>query len=74
MKQDEMHTKDVTARKVEKARIIQIKKMTKNHLFINVELLQLIHDSKIEWKKINKIWLIEQEKKIERKSHVLKNQ
>ncbi len=67
MKRDEMHTKDVTARKVEKARIKQIKEMTKNHLFIFLELLQLIHDLEIEWKKINEIWLIEQEKKNKKK-------
>jgi hypothetical protein len=48
MKQDEMHTKNVTARKAEKARITQIKEMTKNHLFIFVELLQLIHDLEVE--------------------------
>ncbi len=43
-----MHTKDVTARKVEKARIKQIKEITKNHLFIFVELLQFIYDLEIE--------------------------
>jgi hypothetical protein len=43
-----MHTKNVTARKVEKARIRQVKEMTKNHFFISVELLQLIHDLDIE--------------------------
>jgi hypothetical protein len=48
MKRDEIHAKDVTARKVEKVRIKQIKEMTKNHLFISVELLQLIHDFEIE--------------------------
>jgi hypothetical protein len=48
MKRDEMHAKDVAARKVEKARIKQIKEMTKNRLFIPVELLQLIHDLEIE--------------------------
>jgi hypothetical protein len=48
MKRDEMHTKDVAARKVEKARIKQIKEMTKNHLFIPVELLQPIHDPEVE--------------------------
>jgi hypothetical protein len=48
MKRDEMHAKDVAARKVEKARIKQIKEMTKNHLFISVELLQLIHDLEVE--------------------------
>jgi hypothetical protein len=41
--------------------------MTKNQLFISVELLQLIHDLETEWKKINEIWLIEQEKKDRRK-------
>jgi hypothetical protein len=43
-----MHTKNVTARKVEKARIKQIKEMTKNHLCISVKLLQFIHDLEIE--------------------------
>jgi hypothetical protein len=74
IKRDEMHTKDVAARKVEKARIKQIKEITKNHLFISVELLQLIHDLETEWKKINEIWLVEQEKKDRKKSHVLKNE
>jgi hypothetical protein len=67
MKRDEMYTKNVTARKVEKARIKQIKEMTKNHLFIFVELLQFIHDLETEWKTINEIWLVEQEKKNRRK-------
>ncbi len=67
MKRDEMHTKDVAARKVEKARIKQIKEMIKNHLFISVELLQSIHDLEIEWKRINEIWLVEQEKKDRKK-------
>jgi hypothetical protein len=48
MKRDEMHTKDVAARKAEKARIKQITEMTKNHLFISVKLLQLIHDPEAE--------------------------
>jgi hypothetical protein len=47
--------------------------MTKNHFYISVELLQLIHDLEIEWKTINETWLIEQEKK-NRRNHVLKNQ
>jgi hypothetical protein len=42
--------------------------MTKNHLFIFVELLQFIHDSEVEWKRINKTWLIEQEKKNRKKN------
>ncbi len=67
MKRDEVHTKGVAARKAEKARIKQIKEMTKNHLFISVELLQLIHDLEVEWKKINEIWLVEQEKKDRKK-------
>jgi hypothetical protein len=41
--------------------------MTKNHLFISVELLQLIHDPEVEWKRINETWLIEQEKKDRKK-------
>jgi hypothetical protein len=41
--------------------------MTKNHLFISVELLQFIHDLETEWKTINEIWLVEQEKKDRRK-------
>jgi hypothetical protein len=41
--------------------------MTKNHLFISVELLQPIHDPEAEWKRINEIWLAEQEKKDRKK-------
>jgi hypothetical protein len=48
MKRDEMHAKDVAARKAEKSRIKQVKEMTKNHLFIPVELLQPIHDPEAE--------------------------
>jgi hypothetical protein len=48
MKRDDVHAKDVIARKTEKARIKQIKEMTKSCLFISVELLQLIHDFEIE--------------------------
>ncbi len=51
----------------DKARIKQIKKMTKNHLFISVELLQFIHDLEIEWKTINEIWLAKQDKKDKKK-------
>ncbi len=67
MKRKEMHSKGVTVRKVEKSRIKQMKEMTKNHLFISVELLQLIHDLEVEWKTINEIWLVEQEKKDRKK-------
>jgi hypothetical protein len=35
--------------------------MTKNHLFISVELLQLIHDLEIEWKKINDVRILHYE-------------
>jgi hypothetical protein len=62
-----MHAKDVAASKVEKARIKQIKEMTKNRFFISVKLLQLIHDLEVEWKTINEIWLVEQEKKDRKK-------
>jgi hypothetical protein len=41
--------------------------MTKNRLSVFVELLQLIHDLEIEWKTINEIWLVEQEKKDRKK-------
>jgi hypothetical protein len=41
--------------------------MTKNHLFIPVELLQPIHDPEVEWKRTNEIWLAEQEKKDRKK-------
>jgi cell division protein FtsB len=62
-----MHAKNVIARKIEKARIKQIKEMTKNRLFIFVELLQLIHNLEIKWKTINEIWLVKQEKKDKKK-------
>jgi hypothetical protein len=48
MKRNDVHAKNVIAQKAEKARIKQIKKMTKNYLFISVELLQLIHDFEVE--------------------------
>ncbi len=48
MERDEMHAKGVAARKAEKARIKQVKEMTKNRLFIPVELLQPIHDPEAE--------------------------
>ncbi len=67
MKRNDVHAKNVIVRKTKKARIKQIKEMTKNHLFIFVELLQLIHDFEVEWKRINETWLIEQEKKNKKK-------
>ncbi len=48
--------------------------MTKNRLFIPVELLQLIHDPEVEWKATNEIWLAEQEKKDRKKKPRLENQ
>jgi hypothetical protein len=48
MKRDEMHAKNVIARKIKKARIKQIKEMTKKRFFIFVELLQFIHDLEVE--------------------------
>jgi hypothetical protein len=53
MERDDVHAKGVAARKAEKARIKQVKEMTKNHLFIPVELLQPIHDLEVEWKRTN---------------------
>ncbi len=67
MKRDDVHAKDVIARKTKKARIKQIKEITKSRFFISVELLQLIDDLEVEWKRINETWLIEQEKKNRKK-------
>jgi hypothetical protein len=39
MKQNDVHAKNVIIRKIKKARIKEIKEMTKNRLFIFVELL-----------------------------------
>jgi heme-degrading monooxygenase HmoA len=44
-----------------------MKEMTKNRLFISVDLLQLIADLEIVWKIINEIWLAKQEKKDRKK-------
>ncbi len=59
-----MHVKDVLARKNEKLRLKQIKKMTKRDIFISIEIMTLIPDSKIEWKNSNDIWNAEQAKKL----------
>jgi hypothetical protein len=48
MKRDDVHAKDVIARKTKKAQIKQIKEMTKSRFFISVELLQLIDDFEVE--------------------------
>jgi hypothetical protein len=42
MKKDEMHAKQVIARKNEKARIKQIKKMKKQNVFISMKLMIFI--------------------------------
>jgi hypothetical protein len=48
MKRDEMHAKEVIARKDEKARIKQIKKMKKQSVFIPMELMIPIADFEAE--------------------------
>jgi hypothetical protein len=48
MKRDEMHAKEVIARKNEKARIKQIKKMKKQEVFISTELMTPISDPEAE--------------------------
>jgi hypothetical protein len=53
----------VLARKNEKARLKQIKEMTKRNIFILVEMMTPISDSKAEWKSFNAIWNAEQTKK-----------
>jgi hypothetical protein len=44
MKRDEMHAKEIIARKNEKARIKQIKKMKKQSVFISMKLMISIVD------------------------------
>ncbi len=58
-----MHAKEVIARKNEKARIKQIKKMKKQEVFISTELMTPISDPEAEWKISNEVWNAEQEKK-----------
>jgi hypothetical protein len=48
MKRDEMHAKEVIARKNEKARIKQIKKMKKQSVFIFMKLMISIADLEAE--------------------------
>jgi hypothetical protein len=48
MKRDKMHAKEVIARKNEKARIKQIKKMTKQSVFISMKLMTSIADLEAE--------------------------
>ncbi len=75
MKRNDVHLKKIAARKAEKARIKQMKKMTKSHIFISVELLQLISDLETEWKTTNSTWLTQKEVKKfkKKKSRVKKN-
>ncbi len=58
-----MHAKEVIARKNEKARIKQIKKMKKQSVFISMKLMISIADLEAEWKSSNEMWNAEQEKK-----------
>jgi hypothetical protein len=62
MKRDEMHAKEVLARKNVKARLRQIKEMSKRSIFIPVEMMTPISDPETEWKNSNDIWKAEQAK------------
>jgi hypothetical protein len=48
MKRDEMHAKEIIARKNEKARIKQIKKMKKQSVFISMKLMISIANPEAE--------------------------
>jgi hypothetical protein len=48
MKRDEMHAKDVAARRAEKARIKQLKELQKNINIIPDEMFQSIPDLEVE--------------------------
>jgi hypothetical protein len=48
MKRDEMHAKEVAARRVEKARIKQLKELQKNINIISDEMFQSIPDFEVE--------------------------
>ncbi len=63
MKRNEMHAKEVIARKNEKARIKQIKKMKKQNVFIFTKLMTFIADFEAEWKSSNEMWNAKQAKK-----------
>jgi hypothetical protein len=63
IERDEMHAKGVLTRKNEKARLRQIKEMTKRGIFILVEMMTPISDPETEWKISNDIWNAEQAKK-----------
>jgi hypothetical protein len=63
MKRDEMHAKKIIARKNEKARIKQIKKMKKQSVFISTKLMIFIANFEAKWKNSNEMWNAKQEKK-----------
>ncbi len=63
MKKDEMHAKEVIARKNEKARIKQIKKIKKQSVFIFTKLMIFIANFEAKWKSSNEMWNAKQEKK-----------
>ncbi len=58
-----MHAKEIIARKNEKARIKQIKKMKKQSVFIFMKLMIFIADLEAKWKNSNEMWNAKQEKK-----------
>ncbi len=63
MKKDEMHAKKIIARKNEKARIKQIKKMKKQSVFIFTKLMISIANFEAKWKSSNEMWNAKKEKK-----------
>jgi Mg-chelatase subunit ChlD len=58
-----MHAKKVTARKNDKARIKQIKKMKKQNVFIFMNLMIFITNFEAKWKSNNEMWNAKQKKK-----------
>ncbi len=58
-----MHAKEIIARKNEKTRIKQIKKMKKQNVFISMKLMIFIADFETKWKSSNEMWNAKQEKK-----------
>jgi hypothetical protein len=63
MKKNEMHAKEIIARKNKKARIKQIKKMKKQNVFIFTKLMIFIANLETKWKSSNEMWNAKQEKK-----------
>ena len=59
MKRNDIFNKEVIARKKKKARFKRIKNFTKQKIFIFVEDLTFIENSKMIWKTIDKTWKIE---------------